>query len=139
MAKIKAYDDRALKKSTRVAAVIAGAALIALSIFSSVKYSAIIGVVLLLAVVFGKETYATEEGISVEYDFLVYRHVIQWDYEEITDIHLEGIRGGHQGMHFLKDVLTRRLLFSRDEVDQVLQMAKSRNTAIRVENIDEKR
>lgn len=69
MAKIKAYDDKALRKSTRVAAVIAGIALIALSICSSVKYSAIIGVVLLLAVVFGKETYATEEGISVEYDF----------------------------------------------------------------------
>ena len=39
-------------------------------------------------------------------------------------------------MHFLKDVMTRRLLFSRDEVDQVLQMAKSRNSAIHVENID---
>ena len=90
MAKIKAYDDKALRKSTRVAAVIAGIALIALSICSSVKYSAIIGVVLLLAVVFGKETYATEEGISVEYDFFVFKHVIHWGFEEITDIHLKG-------------------------------------------------
>ena len=136
MAKIKAYDDKALRKSTRVAAVIAGIALIALSICSSVKYSAIIGDVLLLAVVFGKETYATEEGISVEYDFFVFKHVIHWGFEEITDIHLEGKRGSYQGMHFLKDVMTRRLLFSRDEVDQVLQMAKSRNSAIHVENID---
>lgn len=136
MARIKAFDDRALRKSTRVAAVIAGIALIALGLVSTVKYSALIGVILLLAVVFGKETYATEEGISVEYDFLVFKHVIKWDFAEITDIHLEGIKGSHQGMHFLKDVMTRRLLFSRDEVDQVLQMARSRNEAIHVENID---
>ncbi|WP_419026404.1 hypothetical protein [Emergencia sp.] len=136
MVKVKAYDDRALSKSTRAAASIAGIALIALSAFSSVKYSAVIGVVLLLAVIFGKETYATEEGISMEYDFLVFKHVIHWDFEEITDIHLEGIRGGHQGMHFLRDVMTRRLLFSREEVEQVLQMAKSRNGAIHVEKID---
>ena len=72
----------------------------------------------------------------MEYDFFVFKHVIHWGFEEITDIHLEGKRGSYQGMHFLKDVMTRRLLFSRDEVDQVLQMAKSRNSAIHVENID---
>lgn len=136
MVKIKAYDDRALSKCTRVAAVIAGSALIILGIFSSVKYSAVIGIVLLLAVVIGKETYATEEGISMEYDFLVFKHVIQWDFAEITDIHLENVKGGHQGMHFLKDVMTRRLLFSRDEACQVLQMAQSRNHVIHIEDID---
>lgn len=137
MARIKAYDDRALKKSTRVAAMAAGIVLIALGIFSSVKYSAIIGIVLLLAVIIGKETYATEEGISVEYDFIVFKHVVQWDFVEITDIHLEkGKNTPYQGMHFLKDVMTRRLLFRREEVCQVLEMAQNRNSAVHVEDIN---
>lgn len=136
MARIKAYDDKALSKSTRVAAFIAGIALIVLAVFSTVKYSALIGIVLLLAVIFGKETYVSEEGISVEYDFILFKHVIGWDFEEITDIHLEKIKGGHQGLHFLKDVLTRRLLFGRDEVEEVLRMAKRRNSTIRIEDLE---
>lgn len=136
MARIKAYDDRALRKSTRIAAMIAGIGLIALSVFPSVRYSALIGIVLLLAVIIGKETYVTEDGISVEYDFLLFKHVIRWDFTEITDIHLETVKGAHQAMHFLKGVMSRRLLFSRNEASQVLQMAKDHNSAIHIEDID---
>ncbi len=66
MDKIKAYDDKALRKSTRIAGVMAGIALIAMGFLGDVKYSAIIGIILLLAVVMGKATYVTENGISIE-------------------------------------------------------------------------
>ena len=98
MDKIKAYDDRAMRKSTKFAAIVFGTGLIVFSFYSTVKYSAIIGVVLLLAVIFQKETYVSREGVVLAYDFIVRKHKIVWSFEEITDIHIEPcVNGGAVG------------------------------------------
>jgi len=137
MDRIKAYDDKALRKSTRVVGIIAGIALIAMGFLGGVKYSAVIGIILILAVIMGKETYVTEEGISVEYDFLVYKHVMEWTFEEITDIHIEDAPNrAYQVLYFQKDVMTRRLIFRRTEIDAVKQMARQKNPDIHIEKVE---
>lgn len=137
MDKIKAYDDKALRKSTRIAGVIAGIALIAMGFLGDVKYSAIIGIILLLAVIMGKATYVTEEGISIEYDFLVYKHIMGWAFEEITDVHIEDAPNReYQVLYFQKDVMTRRLIFRRTEVEAVKQMARQKNPGIHIEKVE---
>lgn len=137
MKKIKAYDDRAMKKSTRVVAVVAGIGLIVFQFTFEVNYSALIGLILLLTVIFQKETYATEEGISMEYDFIVYKHVIFWSYDDITDIHIEYVKDtGYQVLHYLRDVMSRRLVFRRDEIEEVLAMALNKNSHIHVDDVD---
>ena len=136
MDKIKAYDDRTMRKSTKFAAVIFGAGLIVFSFYSTVKYSAIIGVVLLLAVVFQKETYVSKEGVVLAYDFILRKHKIVWSFEEITDIHIEYVADpNYVVLHFLRDVMSRRLVFQKRELEQVLELARSVKTDIHIENV----
>lgn len=137
MHKIKAYDDKAMRKSTKIAAIIMGIGLIVFGFFSTVKYSAIIGIILLLAVLMQKETYVTEEGIDVEYDFIVHKHVISWKFDEISDIHIEEPADrNYRVLHFLRGAMSRRLIFRRNEFEEVIQMATDRNKEIHVEQID---
>lgn len=137
MDKIKAYDDKALRKSTRIAGIIAGIALIAMGFLGDVRYSAVIGIILILAVIMGKETYVTEDGISIEYDFLVHKHSMEWDFEEITDIHIEDAPNReYQALYFQKDVMTRRLIFRRTEVEAVKEMARLKNPDIHIEKVE---
>ncbi|MGF6376792.1 hypothetical protein M2140_001870 [Clostridiales Family XIII bacterium PM5-7] len=137
MDKIKAYDDRAMRKSTRIASLIMGVVLIALGFFSTVKYSAIIGVVLIAATIMQKNTYISKDGIDIEYDFILYKHVISWKFDEITDIHIEDVPDRRfQVLYFLREVMTRRLVFRRDEIERVLEMAKTCNEKIHVEYVD---
>ena len=134
MDKIKAYDDRTMRKSTKFAAVIFGAGLF--SFYSTVKYSAIIGVVLLLAVVFQKETYVSKEGVVLAYDFILRKHKIVWSFEEITDIHIEYVADpNYVVLHFLRDVMSRRLVFQKRELEQVLELARSVKPDIHIENV----
>ncbi|MCI5687252.1 MAG: hypothetical protein MR303_01955 [Emergencia sp.] len=136
MDKIKAYDDRAMRKSTKFAAIVFGTGLIVFSFYSTVKYSAIIGVVLLLAVIFQKETYVSREGVVLAYDFIVRKHKIVWSFEEITDIHIEYVADpGYVVLHFLRDVMSRRLVFRKQELEQVLELAKSVKPDIHIENV----
>lgn len=136
MDKIKAYDDRAMRKSTKFAAIVFGTGLIVFSFYSTVKYSAIIGVVLLLAVIFQKETYVSREGVVLAYDFIVRRHKIVWSFEEITDIHIEYVADpSYVVLHFLRDVMSRRLVFQKQELEQVLELAKSVKPDIHIENV----
>lgn len=136
MDKIKAYDDRAMRKSTKFAAIVFGTGLIVFSFYSTVKYSAIIGVVLLLAVIFQKETYVSGEGVVLAYDFIVRRHKIVWSFEEITDIHIEYVADpSYVVLHFLRDVMSRRLVFRKQELEQVLELAKSVKPDIHIENV----
>lgn len=136
MDKIRAYDERTMKKSTRAAALVMGAGLIIFGFWSSVRYSAVIGVLLILAVVFQKETYICREGIVLSYDFVIYKHKIIWNFDEISHIHIEHADSStYVVLHFLRDVMTRRLVFCREEADRVLQLAKQANEHIHIEEI----
>ena len=106
------------------------------SFYSTVKYSAIIGVVLLLAVVFQKETYVSKEGVVLAYDFILRKHKIVWSFEEITDIHIEYVADpNYVVLHFLRDVMSRRLVFQKRELEQVLELARSVKPDIHIENV----
>ncbi len=136
MDKIKAYDERAMKKSTKMAALLMGAGLIIFGFWSSVRYSAVIGVILILAVVFQKETYICREGIVLAYDFIIYKHKIVWNFDEISDIHIENAGNStYVILHFLRDVMTRRLVFSKEEADRVLELAERANAHIHIEEM----
>lgn len=136
MDKIKAYDDRAMQTSTKIAAIVFGVALIGLSFYATVKYAAVIGVVLLLAVIFQKETYVSQEGVVLAYDFIVFRHKIVWTFDEITDIHIEYVKDPqYVVLHFLRDVMSRRVVFQKKQLEQVLELARSAKPGIHIENV----
>lgn len=137
MDRIQAYDDKAMRKSTRIATLIFGAGLIAFSICFSEQYSAMIGVVFILAVIFRKEIYVSREGVVLAYDFILYKHKISWPFEEITDIHIERVPDPqYVVVHFLRGVMSRRLVFRARELDNVLELAKSVTPGIHIEDVE---
>lgn len=83
-----------------------------------------------------KNTFVTEAGIDIEYDFLVHKHTISWAFEEITDIHKEQVKDkATVVLYFLKGVMSRRLAFYRTDIE-ILAMAKDRNPNIHIEDVD---
>ena len=89
MRKYISEDRRALRKSTRIVAIIAGIGMIVLAVFIQSLHTGLVGAVLLLAMALQKEIAMTEEGLVVSYDMVVYQYKEMWTYEEIKEIHKE--------------------------------------------------
>jgi hypothetical protein len=138
MNKIKAYDEKAMRKSTKIAAMIAGVALIVLGIFTSAKYSIPVGVVLLLATVMEKDIYITEEGIEVVYNLFAFKYADKWSFNSITDIHKEEVSDNKfYVLHFMKDVMSRRVVFLIEDVDEVIRLALEKNGNIHLADVND--
>lgn len=137
MQKYIAIDDKRMKKSTRIAAIVGGLGLIALGIYMSSLYTGVIGAVLLLALVLQKEFSVTEEGVIVTYDAIVYKYREVWPFEDIVNIHKElSPDGKHYAVHFGKDVMSRRLIFPKDVADDVIRLAMEKNPSIYFGEVD---
>lgn len=138
MKEFVSIDTRAMKKSTRVAAIVAAFFFIAMGIIRLSIYSAAIGIVLLAAMLLNKKTAVTEEGIVVTYDVVVYQYRELWPWEEIKEIHKELSSDCTQyALHFMKDIMTKRLIFPLEEAKQVLEFAKQMKPDIHIANVNE--
>lgn len=130
-------DSKALKMSTRIAALAAGFGLILLGIVIQSLYTALVGAVFLAAMMLNKKTAMTEEGLVVTYDvvFCKYREV--WTYDEIQEIHKELSPDGRQyALHVMKDVMSRRMLYPIPEAKEVVALAQEKNPKIHVADVD---
>lgn len=138
MKEFVSIDTRAMKKSTRIAAIVAAFFFIVAGIIRLSIYSAAIGLVLLAAMLLNKKTAVTEEGIVVTYDVVVYQYREVWPWEEIKEIHKELSADCTQyGLHFMKDIMTKRLIFPLEEAKQVLEFAKEMKPDIHIANVNE--
>lgn len=137
MRKFVSADTKALKKSTRIAAIVAGVALTIMSIFIQSLYTGLVGVVILAAMMLQKEISMTEEGLEVNYDVVLYKYRELWSYEEIKEIHKElGPDGTKYALHIMKDVMSRRLVYSISDAEKVIQLALEKNPSIHVADVD---
>ncbi|MGN0736512.1 MAG: hypothetical protein ACI4LP_11995 [Anaerovoracaceae bacterium] len=132
-----AIDDKALKKSTRIAAVAGGTALIMLAVFIHSLYTGLVGVVLLAAMMLNKKVAVTDEGLVVTYDVVFYKYYEKWDFEEIKEIHRELSPDGRRyALHIMKDVMSRRLVYSVTDAEKVIDLALEKNPCIHVADVD---
>ena len=139
MNKYKASTGKELSKTTEIACMAFGAVLIVLCIIQRSVYAGLIGVVLLAAGVLAKDVYVSEEGIVTEYRFLVHKKREVWSWDEIKDIFCEysSKYPGKVGIHFTKEsLMARRLFFPRNQRDEIVELALSRNPKITVEDQD---
>ena len=137
MRKYVSYDRKALRKSTRIAAIIAGLFMIGLAVYIKSWHAAFIGIVLLLAMCLQKEISMTEEGLEVNYDMVVYQYKELWPYDEIEDIHKElSPDGTKMALHMMKDVMSRKLIYDLDVYKDVIELALEKNPKIHVADID---
>lgn len=132
-----AIDDKALKKSTRIAAVAGGTALILLAVFICSLYTGLVGVVLLAAMMLNKKVAVTDEGLVVTYDVVFYKYYEKWGFEEIKEIHKELSPDGRRyALHIMKDVMSRRLVYSVTDAEKVINLALEKNPYIHVADVD---
>ena len=134
MREYKVIDDKKIRKSTRVIAVIAGLALIGVAIYANSIYSAIVGVIILLAMLLRKSVVINEEGLLTTYDAVFYKYRELWSFDEITDLHTEAVPDPqYEVLHVGKGIMVRRLVFLTGEVDKVIQLALEKNKEIHVD------
>lgn len=132
-----AIDDKALRKSTRIAAVAAGIALIILAVGIRSLYTGLVGAVLLAAMMLNKKTAMTEEGLVVTYDVVFYKYYEKWGFDEIKEIHKELSPDGRRyALHIMKDVMSRRLVYSVTDAEKVIDLALEKNPNIHVADVD---
>ena len=136
MINIKAYDDKAMRKSTKLIAIICGLLLIIVAIYSKSIYAAIVGSVILMAIMLNKNTYASEVGIEIEYNATIFKHYSVWEFSEITEIHIEKAPDPKFCiLHFMRGVMSRRLVFYKGDSDKVIKLAIEKNPHIHVANV----
>ena len=137
MRKYVSEDRKALRKSTRIAAIAAGFFFIGLGIIIHSWHAAFIGVVLLLAIALQKEIAVTEEGLVVSYDMIVYQYKEVWRFDDIEEIHKElSPDGKKMALHVMKDVMSRKLIYDLDVYRDVVRLALEKNPEIHVADID---
>ena len=137
MNRIKSYDEKAMQNSTKISAAIAGLALVIMGLFSTVKYSLIVGIVLLLATFMKKQVYITEKGLEIVYKLLIINHSEKWAFNSISDIHKEAAPDSrYQVLHFMKGAMSRRVVFLKDDANIVIRLALEENQSIHFTNIN---
>ena len=131
-------DTRQLRKSTRIAAIVAGVLFIGLGIIRPSIYAGLIGAVIIAAMLLHKETVVCKEGIVVRYDAVLYKYREVWPWEEIEEIHKELSPDCKQyGLHFMKDIMSKKLVFPISEAKEVLEFAKEMNPEIHIGNVNQ--
>ena len=137
MRKFVSEDRKALRKSTRIAAIAAGFFMIGLAIYIHSIHAAFIGIVLLLAMILQKEIAMTEEGLQISYDMIVYQYKELWPYDQIEEIHKElSPDGTKMALHVMKDIMSRKLIYGKSEYADVIALALEKNPEIHVSDID---
>lgn len=137
MDNIKAYDDRQMKKSTKVVAVFACIGIIGVCIYAPSVYSISVAVLAIPALMLQKRMYVTETAIEISYKVLCFNYHSTWDFQEISDIHKEDAPDKRfYILHFMKDVMSIRMVFYKEDVDEIYRRASNRNPDIHIAEIN---
>lgn len=138
MREYKTINPHELKKSTRIAGLIASFGLIFLGIKIMSIYTALVGMVIFLAVIYRKEMLFNEEGYVTKFDFIFFKHEDLWSYEQITYMHREKAPDmNYMGIIIQKDMTFKRAVVLKRDVEPILELAKLKNSKIYIGDIDE--
>lgn len=137
MREYKVINQHELKQSTRIYALIGGIALILLGIYILSIYTALVGVIIILAVIYKKEIFFNEDGYLTAYDFILFRHKNLWSYDDISDLHREPAPDGeHMGILVQKGMAFKRAVLPMKDVEDVLSLAKEKNPKIHIGDVN---
>lgn len=137
MREFVSIDTKRMKRSTRIAAVIAGLVLIGIAIFLHSLYTGLVGAIILAAMALSKKTAMTEEGLVVTYDALLYKYYEKWTWDQIEEVHKElSPDRANMALHVMKGIMSRRLVYTRSDADKVLELIKEKNPNINIAYVD---
>lgn len=130
MSEFKILNDRKRKPFMKAVAVIFGIALIAAGIVLGSALGPIAGLLLIWSAFFMKYTTVNAEGITVHYDAKLFRYQEHWRFSEISNIHREARGPDYSALHFTKGALSKRLIFTKDDAEKVIEIAMNHNHKI---------
>lgn len=130
-------DVKVLKKSTKVVAIALGVLCLIFGVYFRSVYAFVVGVFILAAMVLNKKTAVTENGVEVTYDMILFKRVDLWSFAEIKEIHRELSPDGKKyALHVMKDIMSKRLVFSIPDAEKVIALALEKNPKIHVADVD---
>ena len=131
-------DTKQTKLSTRIVALIVSMVLIGISIVRRSIYGGLIGAMIIAAMLLTKKTYVCEEGLVVLYDVIVYKYKEVWPWEDILEIHRELSPDGKKyALHFMKEVMSKRLVYDIPQAKAVMTFAKEMNPEIHFGDVND--
>ena len=120
-----------MKKSTRWASVGFAVLFVVMGILSKIFYAWFAGLLLGVAMLFEKKLCITGQGMEMEYRLLVKLHHEVWTFEEIESIHREAVKELElTALIFMKGLSGKRMIFSIENAEKIVQMAKDINPSI---------
>jgi len=131
MSNFKIMNDRKRKPFVKVIAVIFGVILLTAGFLLGSAFGVAGGLLLIWSAFFIKYTIVNEEGIIVHYDAKLFRYHEQWRFDEISHIHREAIKDpDYSILHFTKGVMSKRLVFEKNDAHKVIEIALKNNKTI---------
>ncbi|MBR5516663.1 MAG: hypothetical protein IKU53_01705 [Firmicutes bacterium] len=138
MREYKTINPHEMKKSTRVTGLIASFGLIWLGIKIVSIYTALVGIVIFLSVIYRKEMLFNEEGYLTKFDFIFFKHEDIWRYDQISNMHREKAPDiNYMGIIIQKDMALKRAVVLKKDVEDILELASSKNSKIYIGDIDD--
>ena len=126
-------DTKQTKLSTRIVALIVSMVLIGISIVRRSIYGGLIGAMIIAAMLLTKKTYVCEEGLVVLYDVIVYKYKEVWPWED-RELSPDGKK---YALHFMKEVMSKRLVYDIPQAKAVMNFAKEMNPEIHFGDVND--
>lgn len=133
----KAINPHEMKRWMRIAGLVAGVGLLALSFYMKSIYTGSVGIMIFLAVIYRKEVCFNDDGYLTTFDFIVFKHKDLWGYSQLSDIHREPAPNqAYMGLILQKDMAFKRAIIPVKSVDSILHQAKIANPKIHIGDIN---
>ena len=127
-----ALEKNQTMKSTKQISAVFGVGLILLGIFKRYLYGLLAGAVMLAVSLYKKEVYADETGLVTGFHLLKFAHEDIWRFDEMQYIHMERDirRPEAAALHFTRGVMSKMVLFRREDCRAIVEMAQEANPDI---------
>lgn len=103
------------------------------------RVAAIFGLLYLLALMMVKTTAVTSRGLEIFYQMRITTHYDFLSWESIRAVTRED-RGHPElvALYFANDIKSKRLFFTKDDAQKIMDFAKERNPAAKVSDLSDK-
>lgn len=101
--------------------------------------AAVFGLLYVLALMMVKTTAVTSRGVEIYYQMKITTHYDFLGWDEIRAVTRED--RGHPdlvALYFANDIKSKRLFFTKSDAKEIMELAKERNSSIKVGDIREK-
>lgn len=127
------------KKEVKIGTIIVGVLLVIFGtgLTGYIKFNivaVIFGTLLVLSALLKKTVTVSDKGLLVHYDMRIAKHQELWKWEEMFSLTWQKDENTPDlwRIYFTKDDRTRKFLFSRDDMDDILELGKKENPSIKI-------